>query len=156
VRYRHGEVDSLRAVDATLPELTKGLTDPVLDKDWIGWYEHGFSWDEKRFLSDMRPGEADFGHNSRFWTATDAWERSEAKDKSSIHFVRMAQPERMWKSVILFDYSYLRITPHRYWWGQTAQLGNARTMSVMPPEKATWRHLGVEKQGGEMCDVVDS
>jgi thiol-disulfide isomerase/thioredoxin len=57
--------------------------------------------------------------------------------------------------VILFDYSYLRLTPHRFWWGKT-EIGNSQAMSLTPPDRATWRHLGVEEFAGETCDIVDS
>lgn len=55
----------------------------------------------------------------------------------------------------LFDYSYLRLTPRRFWWGEMVHSGQ-QPMTVVPPEKATWRHLGVEKFGDELCDVVES
>jgi RNA polymerase sigma factor (sigma-70 family) len=155
VRYRHGVVDSMRAVDASVESLTRGLTDPVLDKDWKG-YEAGFSWDEKRFVWQLRPVDATFNHRARFWTKEEAWDRGEANDHSSVQYVRMAGPGPLWKMMILFDHSYLRLTPHRFWWGWMVSLGNSRTMSPMPPDRATWRHLGVEESGGEACDVVDS
>ncbi len=155
VRYRHGIVDSMRAIDPSLDRFRQGLTAPVLEKDWVGWYQTSFSWDEKRFLWEMRPGDTALNYASEFWTKTDAWERREANDKSSVDFVRSAGPTKFWKHMNLFDYSYLRVTPHRYWWGQTAA-DNLQTMSLVPPEKASWRHLGVAKFGGELCDVVDS
>jgi len=155
VRYRHGIVDSMRAIDLSLDRLRQALTAPVLEKDWIGWYQTSFSWDEKQFLWEMRPGDTVLNYASEFWTKTDAWERLEANDRSSVNFVRSAGPTKFWKHMNLFDYSYLRVTPHRYWWGQTVAF-NLQTMNLVPPEKASWRHLGVENFGGEQCDVVDS
>jgi RNA polymerase sigma factor (sigma-70 family) len=155
VQYRHGVVDSMRAVDVTIDRLKQALTAPVLDKDWFGRYRTSFSWDESRFLWEMSPGEADLNFDSRFWTRTDAWERHEAKDRSSVNFVRSAGPSTLWKHLILFDYSYLRLTPHRFWWGTTAQI-NHQTMSLVPPEKVSWKRLGAENFGGEMCEIVDS
>jgi RNA polymerase sigma factor (sigma-70 family) len=154
VRYRHGIVDSMRAVDVSLERLTQALTDPVLDKDWVGGYESTFEWDEKRFVWEVRPGQTTLNYLSRSWTATEAWERHEATDRSSRDFVRMAGPAQLWKSVHLFDYSYLRLTPHRYWWGQTVH--SDQTMSRVPPAKASWKELGAEKFGDEVCDVVES
>jgi RNA polymerase sigma factor (sigma-70 family) len=156
VKYRHGIVDSMRAVDGSLEQLKEGLTAPVLDKDWFGWYQTSFSWDEKRVLCERQPWESRGGYTAKFWTADDAWDRRESRDKSSVNFVRLAGHTQLWKSVVMFDYSYLRLTPHRYWWGQTASLGNHLTMSCVPPEKASWKHLGTKKFGNEQCDVVDS
>jgi RNA polymerase sigma factor (sigma-70 family) len=155
VRYRHGIVDSMRAIDVSVDRLKDALTAPVLANDWFGWYQTGFSWDEKRFLMELTPGDTVLNFYYQFWTETDAWERREANDKSSVNFVRSAGPARFWKHLNLFDYSYLRLTPHRFWWGQTAR-SNLQTMSLVPPEKATWRNLGAEKFGGEMCDIIDS
>jgi len=154
VRHRHGIVDSMRAIDVSIDRLKEALTAPVLATDWLGWYQTGFSWDEERFLNELRPGDTLLNFYYLFWTKTDAWERREANDKSSVNFVRSAGPAKFWKSLHLFGYSYLRLTPHRYWWGQT--VFNDQTMSIVPPEIATWRHLGAEKFGGEMCDIVDS
>jgi thiol-disulfide isomerase/thioredoxin len=155
VRYRHGIIDSMRAVDVAVDRLKQALTAPVAEKDWIGWYDNSFSWDEQRFLLEMRPRGTVLNYDARFWTRDDAWERHEANDKSSVNFVRSAGPARSWKNLILFDYGYLRLSPHRFWWGRTAAF-NSQTMSVVPPENASWRHLGVEKFGDEVCDLVDS
>jgi len=154
-RYRHGIVDSMRAIDVSVDRLKEALTAPVLAKDWLGGYQTSFSWDEKRFLMELRPGDTPLNYHFQFWTETDAWERQEANDKSSVYFVRSTGPASFWKSLHMFDYSYLRLTPHRFWWGQTAR-SNLQTMSIVPPEKATWRHLGIERFGGEMCDILDS
>ena len=154
-RFRHGIVDSMRAIDVSVDQLRRALTAPVIERDWLGWYELTFSWDEQRFLSELRPGDTVLNYEGRFWTRTDAWARYEANDKSAVNFFRSAGPAKFWKRLILFDYSYLRLTPHHYWWGQTTRY-NSQTMSLVPPEKASWRHLGVEKFGDEMCDIVDS
>jgi thiol-disulfide isomerase/thioredoxin len=154
VRYRHGTVDSMRAIDVSLDQLEKGLIAPVLDKDWIGWFQTSFSWDEKRFLWELSPEDANLNYDFRFWTTTDAWERHEAKDKSSVNFVRSAGPAKFWRGMHLFDYSYLRLTPRRFWWGQTVHPDQC--MSPVPPEKATWKNLGVAQFGGETCDVAES
>ena len=156
VRYRHGKVDSMRAVDRSLDLLMQGLTAPVLEKDWFGWYETRFSWDEQQFIYELRPGETVLNYHFLFWKANDAWERLEANDKSSVNFVRGPGPKAFWKRLQLFDYSYLRLTPHRSWWGQSAHVGSSLTMSSVPPEKASWSLLRPEAFGGEMCDVVDS
>lgn len=110
-QYRHGEVDSMRSIDVTVDRLTQALTAPVLAKDWFGRYEISFSWDESRSLWEMKPGETVLNFDERFWTRTDAWERHATKDKSTVNFVRPAGPSSLWKSVNLFDYSYLRLTP---------------------------------------------
>jgi len=67
----------------------------------------------------------------------------------------MAEPAKLWKHMILFDYSYLRLTPHRFWWGQTVRR-NSQTMSPVPPEEVSWRHLGAEEFGDETCEVAES
>src|SRR5262245_2251960 len=154
VKYRHGIVDAMRAVDLSFDNLKQGLTGEVGDKDWIGWYPSSFSWDETRFVWEMEPGQAPLNYHSCAWTATDAWERHEAANKASRNYVRMANPAKLWKSVRLFDYSYLRLTPHVYWWGPTVH--SDQQMNSVPPEKATWKHLGTETFGGETCDVVES
>jgi len=143
VHYRHGIVDSMREVDVSLDQCQKALTAPVLDKDWFGWYETSFSWDEKRFLAETAPLDANLVYDAHFWTAAEGWERGEAKDKSSINFVRLDGPANLWKHLHVFDYSYLRLTPHRFWWGQMVHVD--QTMSVFPPAKSTWTALGVEK-----------
>jgi RNA polymerase sigma factor (sigma-70 family) len=155
VRYRHGIVDSMRAVDVSIDRLKQALASPVAEKDWIGWYESHFSWDEQRFIWEMRPGNTQLNYDARFWTRADAWERHEANDKSSVNFVRSAEPAKSWKGLDFFDYGYLRLTPHHYWWGRTAGY-NGQTMSLVPPDKASWRPLGVERFGGELCDLIDS
>src|SRR5262249_38070491 len=94
VRYRHGLVDSMRALEGSLDRLRQALRAPVLEKDWSGWYQTSFSWDEKRFLWELRPGEANLNYDFRFWTANEAWARHEAGDKSSVNFVRCAGPAK--------------------------------------------------------------
>jgi hypothetical protein len=126
-----------------------------MEKDWIGWYQTAFSWDEHHFLWEMSPGDTRLNYDARFWTKVDAWERHEANDRSSVNFRRSARPATFWRDLDFFEYSYLRLTPHRYWWGRTAK-SNGLTMSLVPPERATWRQLGVERFGDEECDLVDS
>jgi RNA polymerase sigma factor (sigma-70 family) len=155
VRYRCGIVDSMRVVDATVDRLKQSLTAPVIEKDWIGWYQTAFSWDERHFLWEMSPGDTKLNYDARFWTKVGAWERHEANDSSSVNFVRTAGPKQLWPYLDFFEYSYLRLTPHRYWWGRTMGV-NGQTMSPVPPERATWRQLGVERFGDEECDLVDS
>jgi hypothetical protein len=155
VEHRHGVVDSLRAVDNTLDVLKRGLTPPVRKADWIGWYELGFSWDQTRCLWERRPGKTDFNRSAKFGTATDAWDRSASNDQSRCQYVRRVGVAKFWEHVNHFDYSYLRLTPHRYWWGPTT--GKRQdTMSVLPPNRVKWRPLGIEPFGDEKCDVVDS
>ena len=52
----------------------------------IEWLETR-SWDEKRFIWEMEPGQALLNYDSRSWTATDAWERHEAANKASRNYV---------------------------------------------------------------------
>src|SRR5262249_20920962 len=92
VRYRHGVVDSMRAVDVSLDRLKQALTAPVREKDWFGWYHTTFSWDEKRFVYELRPGDTVLNYDFRFWTANEGWERHEAAAKTSVNFVRAAGP----------------------------------------------------------------
>ena len=144
----------MRAVYVSLDRLKEALTSPVLANDWLGWYQISFSWDEKRFLAELMPGETKLNFAAQFWTATDAWERREANNHSSVVFVRSAGPAKFWRRLHMFDYGYLRLTPHQFWWGPT--VSSDQIMSIIPPEQATWRYLAVEKFGGEMCEVVDS
>ena len=143
----------MRAVEGSLEELKASLTAPVLEKDWMGWSEVDFAWDQKRFLSELRPRDSEVNYSFRFWTQDDAWDRREAADKSSVSFVRTPGPARLWRHLFLFDFSYLRLTPHRYWWGLS---GSSQSTSLVPPDQVAWRKLGVETFGGETCDVVDS
>ncbi|QEH36289.1 ECF RNA polymerase sigma factor SigE [Aquisphaera giovannonii] len=156
VRYRHGVVDSMRAVDRSINGLRHGLTAPVLEKDWIGWYQTRFAWDEERFIWELRPGETRMNLDARFWTRADAWERHEAHDGSSVDLVRQSGPAQPWKDLVYFDYGYLRVAPHRFWWGRTIGRGNAQTMSTLAPEDTRWDRLGVARFADEACDVVDS
>ncbi len=155
VRYRYGTVDSMRAIDPTFDKFKEGLRAPVLASDWFPWYQTCFSWDQDRFLWSLNPDESPLGNGFRFWTQTEGWERHEAQDKSSRNFVHTAGPATLWKSLDFFDYSYLRLTPHRYRWGQTVKF-NGQCMSLVPPERASWKHVGIEEFGGEKCDVLDS
>ncbi|MHC5543289.1 sigma-70 family RNA polymerase sigma factor, partial [Singulisphaera rosea] len=155
VKYRNGDVDSMRAVDLSLDRFKEALTAPVLDRDWFGWYGMSFSWDQERFLWEIVPREADLPSETQFWTRTDAWARYAAKDGSSTNYTRAQSPATFWKSLVLFNYSYLRLTPRRFWWGRTTR-PNAQAMNLIPPEDSTWKPLGTESFVGEICDVVDS
>src|SRR5262249_5477753 len=130
VRTRYAKVDSMRAVTDITPErLRTALTAPVLEKDWFGWYEVGFSRDEKRLIYQTRPGRAPLGINPWFGTATDAWSRSEDKEMTTVQFTRRAGVGLYWDDsdsgggtyMHLFEVSYLRVTTHRYWWGRTVK-----------------------------------
>jgi RNA polymerase sigma factor (sigma-70 family) len=166
IRTRYAKVDSMRAVTDITPErLRSAMTAPVLEKDWFGWYEVDFSWDEKRVIHQSRPGQTPLGINTWFGTATDAWSRSEDKEMTSVQFTRRAGVGLYWNypgfpgtSMDLFTCSYLRVTPHRYWWGTTATVVNNHLMVVPPPplDKMSWKHAGVEQFGGEGCEVLDS
>jgi thiol-disulfide isomerase/thioredoxin len=164
VRYRYAVVDSMRAVnDVTLDRLSAALTAPVVEKDWMGWVERGLSWDEKRLIWEFRPGQADLNYSFRFGTAIDAWDRSENKEKTSVNFTRRAGVGQYWDDpgsgggsyMHAFDFSYLRMTHHRFWWGRSVP----RTVHVMvavPLDKMSWKHAGVEQFGGEECEILDS
>jgi RNA polymerase sigma factor (sigma-70 family) len=165
IRTRYAIVDSMRAVTDITPErLRSAMTAPVLEKDWFGWYELGFSWDEKRVIYQSRPGQAPLGINTWFGTATDAWSRSEDKEMTTVQFTRRAGVGLYWDnpgsavgtSMHLFEVGYLRVTPHRYWWGRTSAKGNSHLMVVYPIDKMSWKHAGVETFGGEECEVLDS
>jgi RNA polymerase sigma factor (sigma-70 family) len=164
VRCRYAVVDSMRAVtDITLDRLRSAMTAPVLEKDWFPWHELGFAWDEKRLIWETRPGQADLNYSYRFGTATDAWDRAENKEKTSVHFTRRAAVGEYWADpgsgggsyMHLFEVSYLRVTPHRYWWGTTVAR-SCHQMVAIPPEKVAWTHAGVEQFGGEECEILDS
>jgi hypothetical protein len=77
VQYRHGIVDSMRAIDVSFDNLKQALTAPVLQADWFGWYETSFSWDEKQFLWERLPGPGIPNKSSRFWTTSEAWRRAQ-------------------------------------------------------------------------------
>ena len=145
----------MRAVDGTFEQFRQSFEAAVKAKDWFGAYLMSFSWDEERFMYEMLPGEADLNFDQRFWTRKDGWERHEARDKSSVNYVRTAGPSPLWKHLTYFEYSYLRLTPHTFWWGRNAEW-NGQTMHLIPPERVTWRKLEANHFGGEMCDVVDS
>jgi thiol-disulfide isomerase/thioredoxin len=164
VRCRYAVIDSMRAVaDITPDRLRSALTAPVLEKDWFPWTERGFSWDEKRFIWESRPGEADLNYSYRFGTATDGWDRAENTAKTSVQFTRRAAVGEYWADpgsgggtyVHLFEVSYLRVTPHRYWWGRTVAR-SAHQMVAPLPEKVSWKHAGVEQFGDEECEILDS
>jgi RNA polymerase sigma factor (sigma-70 family) len=164
VRSRHGIVDSLRAVDPTLEILRKGLTDPVLQPDWFGWYKKSFSWDEKRFILESLPGDTILGCNFRFWTRDQAWALSHNKARTSVQLTLHREPADLWDvpshpsgtSVMYFDFGYLLHTPHRFWWGRSVARGNSHLMTLVPLEKAAWKAVGKEQFGGEACEVIES
>jgi hypothetical protein len=153
----------MREVDASPETLKHALTAKVLKKDWVGWYETVLAWDEKRFIREILPAEAELNYNFRFWTDKEGWDRAEAHDKSSRNFTRFSGPQKMWDVpdhpagtlINLFDFSYLRLTPHKYRWGQTIPR-TCQQMTPLRPEKAVWKHAGVEKFGGEACDIVEA
>jgi hypothetical protein len=164
IRCRHAVVDSMRAVAGISPDrLLSALTGPVLEKDWFPWSERGFSWDERRLLWEVRPGQANLNYSYRFGTATDAWDRAENREKTSVQFTRRASVADYWADadnpiatfMNLFEFSYLRVTPHRFWWGRTVAR-SAHQMVAIPLERMSWTSAGVEKFGGEDCDVLDS
>src|SRR5262249_14788942 len=159
VRYRWAVVDSMRAVNEVTPErLRAAVTAPVREEDWMGWVEQGFSWDEKRVIWEFRPGQADLNYSYRFGTATDAWDRAENKAKTSANFTRRAGVGQYWDDpgsggsyMHLFEFSYLRVTPHRYWWGRTVKR-STHQMVAPPVDGMSWTHAGVEQFGGEECE----
>ena len=153
-KYRHGIVDSMRATDVSLEQLKRGLSEPVRDADRVGWYHRTFSWDEQWFIYEFLPGETKLSSSIQYLTATDAWDRREAPNTSRRQFVRLAGPEQLWKKIHLFDYCYLRLTPHQFRWGSNIHVD--QRMSSAPLEKATWKGVGTEEFGGEGCDVVES
>ncbi len=159
VHYRHGIVDSMRAIDdPSLDQHKQGLTALALDEDWYGWFGETLAWDEKRFLSEHRYDESKPAGilSFCFWTATEGWSRNETSDRSVLTFTRHSGPEMLWRhSIHLFEYGYLRLPVHRFWWGDMVHSGH-QPMTVIPPEKATWKHLGVEQFGDELCDIVES
>lgn len=160
-RHRHGVVDSLRAVEASADKLAQGLAAPVRDADWFGWYGTTFAWDEKRALWELDPRTADLNIDARFWTATEGWNGHANKARTSVQFVRQAGPAQVWERLRLFDYGYLRLSPHRYWWGSSTWSARGgilvdHSMSPLPPERATWRLVGTEDFGGEPCNILES
>src|SRR4051794_3598656 len=90
-RVRWGDVDAMRAEDkAELAELTRALEGPISQKPGEGltWRESGFAWDETRFITGTRPGDADLNFSSYFGTRTDGWHRMETGDHSRRSFTR--------------------------------------------------------------------
>src|SRR5262249_54938988 len=140
VRCRWVDVPIPRAVEVPLETRIKVLTAPVPDKDWFGWYERGFSWDEKRVICELRPGEADLNYSYRFGTATDAWDRSENKEKTSVNFTRRAGVSEYWDDpdgaagtyMGFFEFGYLRLTSHRFWSRRSTTKTNSHTMCPRP------------------------
>src|SRR5262249_17931223 len=126
--------------------------------------ERGFSWDEKRVICESRPGQADLSYSFRFGTATDAWGRSENKEKTSVSFTRRAGVGDYWDDpdsaagtyMHLFAFSYLRLPSHRFWWGRSTAKTNAHTMCPLPLDQLAWVHLETGTFGGEACEVVES
>lgn len=163
-RYRYGVVDSLRAADCNLETMHKALRERVLEKDWFGFYERGLSWDEKHLFYELRPGQTVLNYKTIFGTSEDAWDRSEANDRQSRMFVRRANISDFWETpgggvgsaMMLFDLCYFRVTPHRFWWGETIKSGNTHTMFFAKLEDVTWKLLPTETLGDEECDVVEA
>ena len=163
-RHRWGYVEGLRAVDQVgLPELTKALDGKIAEKPKSGegmtWYESGFAWDETRFLQDTRPGESILGINSRFGTRTDGWSRDEAADHSGKQFTRRAGVGRYWREAgesrgILVESSYLRLTPQKWWWGESHR-GTGQSLTHRLFAGSWWVTLPAEPFAGEQCDVVE-
>ena len=163
VQYRYGVVDTLRTVDATLETMGRALIEPVRDEDWID-YEWGFSWDEKRLISELRPGKFDLPFQFIFGTAGDAWTRHEGKDHKHPSFFRGTGIGRFWNdpkdfsqsSISLFQFAgYPRLTPHRFWWGPT-QRSSTHTLLLAKLDEVVWKYLGTETFGEEGCEVVEA
>lgn len=169
VRCRRGVVDAMRAIDpVTFEGLRAALTAPVLPKDWVGgggFYEIGFSWDEKWLLSELRPGNAKMGYSCFFGTATQGWQRMLNQDMKTVFlFTRMGSVRDYWHEpehpagsyMHLFDLSYLRVAPHQFWWGTMSKKSNNHQMGHVPLDEMTWKHLGAENFAGEECEVMES
>lgn len=160
VRYRNGDVDTMRnEAERSIDLLKKALDEPVLEKDWIPVNgSDTFAWDEtyflRRSLSTFRDkgGDETTIRMSRFWNKSEAWERHQGDDEPA-SFVRMA-PSRLWEHVHLFEFGYLKSTPHQFWWG--SNIHSDQCISPVPPKSVSYRHVGTERFGGETCDVVES
>jgi RNA polymerase sigma factor (sigma-70 family) len=153
VRTRGGIIDSMRAIDPTLELFQKGLAAPDFEADQIGWYETSFSWDEERFLREMKlaPSRETYW----FWTRGERWQRHDWDDGSPRQFVHGSGPTFSWKNMSLFEYAYLRLTPHRFWWGQMVH-DQHQNMCPSPPESTNWRYVKEEAVGTDRCDVVEA
>jgi RNA polymerase sigma factor (sigma-70 family) len=160
-RVRNGP--TALAGGVTPEQLRDALTAPVGERDWVGWYEIGFAWDPNRVVWELRPGEANANYQFAFGTRADGWERREARAKTSRDFVRVAGVGGLWNnpghpigtSMNLFDASYLRLTPHRFWWGASVPR-TCHAMLTVPLDGLSWAHLGTEEFAGEVCDVVEA
>jgi len=163
-RHRWGYVEGLRAVDkVALPELLQALDGKIAEKpkqgDGMTWFESGFAWDETRFIQDTRPGESILGFNSRFGARTDGWSRDESGDRSGKQFTRRAGVGLYWRetdqsSGIHVESSYLRLTPQKWWWGESGYR-TAQALTHRPLAGSTWATLPAEPFAGEPCDVVE-
>jgi RNA polymerase sigma factor (sigma-70 family) len=151
--YSLGRIDPNQAVEPSLEVLRKASTAPVPGTEGQA-YRIGFSWDETRVLLESTFGESRAYSIQRFWTRADARTRYAANNKSSVDFTRESGPAKLWKSLVMFEYSFLRVAPHRFWWGRSMEHNQA--MSLVPPEDVSWTSLGTETVGGEVCDVLDS
>jgi thiol-disulfide isomerase/thioredoxin len=161
VRVRNGP--TALAGKVTPKRLRNALTAPVGRGKWVGWYEIGFAWDQDRVVYETRPGEANGANTFTFGTRADGWWRSEDKAKTSRQFVRVAGVSRFWDNpdhpigtqMNLFEVGYLRLTPHRFWWGAPVKR-TSHAMLTVPLEELSWSHLGSEEFASEACAVVES
>jgi hypothetical protein len=74
-------------------------------------------------------------------------------DQSASHTLRLGAKE-MWRDHVLTNPYYLKVTTHKFWWGESCYQNQA--FSIVPPELAEYRHLISEEFDGELCDVVES
>lgn len=166
VRTRYGIIGGMEAVKpVTVDHLRAALTAPIQAKGWQvnGWYELGFSWDEKRLIHEIRPGESINPHSTHFGTLTDAWERGAVDEKSrASNYVRCDDVRKFWDTpdhpsgsiMHLFGLSYLRVAPHQYWWGRTVAKSNSHEMLSTPFADLVWKHAGTEGFAEEECEVL--
>lgn len=163
-RYRYGVVDNLRAVDASLENMRQALSGPVREEDWID-YGRTFSWDDRRLIDQLWPGRSNIPYQSIFGTTTEAWIRSENKDRTRCKFSRGKDIVDFWSNpdypmgskFNLFDLgSYLRLTPHSFWWGRTIPARTTHTLFFAAFDEVVWESRGTEAIDGEPCDVIDA
>jgi thiol-disulfide isomerase/thioredoxin len=101
------------------------------------------------------------GYGARFGIATDAWERHENKEKTSVRFFRRSGVDEFWAystgrtAMGYFEFSYLRLAKHQFWWGSST-FDQGHAMCFFPLDQLSWVLLKPEQFAGEMCDVVES
>jgi hypothetical protein len=133
------------------------VLDVAIDEKDSYQHQRTFAWDQQRVLDKTDESRNPYGTPQSFFavwgTPFLAGSVHQIGDQSTSYTLR-SSAKAMWRSHGLTSPVYLRVTTHKFWWGDNCYPDQA--FSIVPPELAEYRHLKVEEFDGDLCDVVES